>query len=175
MSSCPPVLFAGLAALAAGGCAINPAPFTEYPVGPALIYRPPSPRSLNEGYLRVYSDTITHEDGGVRYFPHSSYTVHFSDGTLVKSVQNHVGLDDDSPTIVRMPPGAYNVIGRSAAFGRVTVPVVIESGMLTQVFLEHGGMFESGYVSKTDNGAAFVKAPDGSIVGWRARTAPTGH
>jgi len=161
-------LFAGLLMLLAG-CAVTSRPYISEPVGPAFA---DSSRLPSMGYLQVYSETITHNDGNIFYYPHTSYTVHSREGRKVKAVQNHVGLEDESPTVVPLPPGAYNVIAQSAAFGRVTVPVVIKSGALTPVFLERDSMPDR--LRKVADGSegGFVKGPDGKIVGWRVRGTP---
>lgn len=151
------------------GCAVTSRPFIGEPVGPAFAH---SSRLAGMGYLQVYSETITHNDGNIFYYPHTSYTVHSPEGRQVKAVQNHIGLEDESPTAVPLPRGPYNVIAQSAAFGRVTVPVVIESGALTPVFLERDGMPDRLRKRAGGSETDLVRGPDGKIVGWRVRGAP---
>ena len=141
-------------------------PFTSEPVGPASAS---SSRRTGIGHLQVYSETIAHNDGNIPYFPHSSYTVHAPDGTQVKGVQNHIGMEDEIPTVVALPSGTYNVIAQSAAFGRVIVPVIIQPGVLTPVFLERGGMPDRRRKNADDSEADFVRGPDNKIVGYRIR------
>lgn len=152
------------------GCAVTSQSFIDAPAGPAFTH---SSRLPGMGYLQVYSETITHNDGNIFYYPHTSYTVHSPEGRQVKGVQNHIGLEDESPTIVPFPPGAYIVIAQSAGFGRVTIPVVIESGALTPIFLERDGMPDRFRNSARGSEADFVRGRDGKIVGWRVRSPMT--
>ena len=100
--------------------------------------------------------------------PHTPYTVYAADGKKAKSCQNHAGPDDQVPFIVPLEPGSYDVYAEAAGLGRVKVPVLIQRGRITTVFLERGGM-----PSKTEAlmlGAPVVRAPDGRIIGAAPRT-----
>jgi len=142
------------------GC--SSVPLVLDPVGP-----PPSETvaSLREGYLKVYTATETHPDGdNTYYYPHTSYHVFMPDGKRFKWVENHVGMNDESPSLVKLPAGNYEVLAHADGFGRVTVPVVIKWGKLTEVNLETWGRKKT----PITNEAAVVQLPNGYVVGWRA-------
>jgi hypothetical protein len=140
------------------GCASQPV--TVQPVGPDPAYHTASPP---HGYLRVYSDTETHEIGdNTFYYPHTSYSVYDLSGRRVKWVANHIGDMDESPTLVKLPVGHYNVVAESASYGRVTVPVIIEEAKRTTLHLDRGWRAAAGISSN-----AMVHLPDGEPVGWR--------
>jgi hypothetical protein len=141
------------------GCSTTP--IVLDPVGPT----PPSATALvREGKLIVYSATETHPDGEINYFPHSSYHIYTPDGKRFKWVQNHIGMNDESPTVVKLPAGDYKVLAQADGFGRVTVSVVIKWGKLTEVNLETWGRKKT----PVTNEAAVVQLPNGYVVGWRA-------
>lgn len=77
---------------------------------------------------------------------------------------NHIGLNDESPTVVRLPEGHYKILAEADGFGRVTVPVVIQWGKLTEVNLETWGRKKTPIIDE----AAVVQLPNGYVVGWRA-------
>jgi hypothetical protein len=147
---------AGIALLA--GCASQPVALS--PVGPSAQDR----AIAGVGYLQVYSDTETHNIGdGPPYCPHTGYNIYTPSGVRVKYVPNHIGDMDETPTMVRIPAGDYNVVAESSAYGRVTVPVVIEGGHRTAVHLDREWK-----PSRTNE---VVRLPDGEPVGWSDATA----
>ncbi len=80
------------------------------PVRPSgLDYRIEAPR----GYLEVYSD-----------------------GKVVKKVENHISRSDELPEIVALPVGSYIIEARSDKDGYVRVAVVIKAGHRTTLNLE---------------------------------------
>lgn len=142
------------------GCSSTPVVLD--PVGPPP---PGAVAPLREGYLKVYTATETHPDGdNTYYYPHTSYHVFTPDGKQFKWVQNHIGTMDESPTVVKLPAGNYKVLAEADGFGRVTVPVVIKWGKLTEVNLETWGRKKT----PVTNEAAVVQLPNGYVVGWRA-------
>lgn len=152
------ILGAAIVAMLAG-CSTTPVVLD--PVGPPP---PGATSSLRESYLKVYSATETHPDGEINYFPHTSYHVFTPDGKQFKWVENHIGMNDESPTVVKLPAGNYKVLAEADGFGRVTVPVVIKRGKLTEVNLETWGRKKT----PVTNEAAVVRLPNGCVVGWRA-------
>jgi hypothetical protein len=111
-------------------------PLFPGPVRPGLDYRTP----LSAGYLEVYSATDRVDDGGVSYFPHSSYLVYTIDGKLVRKVENHVASSDESPELVTLPPGRYIVEARSENDGNIRVHVVVFTGRRAVLDLENGAI-----------------------------------
>jgi hypothetical protein len=139
------------------GCASQPV--TLSPVGPAPHS---AAASLSRGYLQVYSDTETHVIGdGPYYYPHSGYSVYDKYGVRVKYVPNHIGDMDESPTLISIPAGNYNVVAESSAYGRVTVPVSIQGHHKTIVHLDREWRPSLGTLSNE-----LVHLPDGEAVGY---------
>jgi hypothetical protein len=91
-----------------------------------------------QGYLKVYSATDKFNDGGLAYYPHSSYAVYTTDGKFFKSVENHISPSDESPELVTLPVGTYLVMARSDRDGEVSIRVTIEANELTALDLEVG-------------------------------------
>ncbi|HLX95241.1 MAG TPA: hypothetical protein VKU37_05810 [Verrucomicrobiae bacterium] len=141
------------------GCASSPVAIN--PVGPG----PTQPETfVPKGYLQVFSDTETHVIGdGPPYYPHTGYSIHDESGKLVQFVPNHIGDMDESPSIVTIPAGDYNVVAKSSAYGRVTVPVVIQGGQTTVVHLDRAWRPSA---SISTNGLVYL--PNGEAVGWRS-------
>jgi hypothetical protein len=73
---------------------------------------------------------------------------------------------DEAPQPVSLPSGNYQVIARSAGFGRVHVPVLIGAGQTTEVHLEGKGSWKPQTLPPDQT--ALVRLPDDEIVGWRA-------
>ncbi|HSY18786.1 MAG TPA: hypothetical protein VK815_10650 [Candidatus Acidoferrales bacterium] len=151
---------AGISLLA--GCASQPVALS--PVGP----EPENHASTaGIGYLQVFSDTETHVIGdGPPYYPHTGYNIYDQSGARIKYVPNHIGNMDESPTLVRVPAGNMKIVAESSAYGRVTVPVVIEGGRTTVVHLDREWQPSSNAASNK-----LVRLPDGEAVGWRDATA----
>lgn len=101
-------------------------------VRPGHDYRAASFR----GYLIVYSATDRFEDGGVPYYPHSSYSIYASDGKFVKRVENHVSFSDETPQTVTLPVGSYTVEARSESEGYLRIHIVITNGRPTVIELD---------------------------------------
>lgn len=119
------------------------------------------------GSLVVYSDTeARHLDKGLPYYVHTSYFIKTQAGVPLRWVPNHLGDMDQTPQVVSLPAGTYQIVADSSDYGRVDVPVVIESGRTTEVHLDGTGYRKPG-VSEA-NGRDWVCLPDGEPVGWRA-------
>lgn len=141
------------------GCATKPVAIA--PVGP----RPASAQALGgTGFLKVYSDTETHEIGRNTFFyPHKPYGIYSESGKCLRFVVNHIGDIDESPTCVPLPAGRYVIVAESAAYGRVRVPVVIQGDLITSVHLDRDGTFLAHAPAQE-----LVHLPDGEIVGWHS-------
>ena len=97
-----------------------------------LIY----PVELREGYLKVYSATDRFEDGGVPYYPHSSYSIYTADGKFFERIENHISFNDEVPELVALPVGSYTIDVRSEKDGYVRVRVRIEANRRTVLNLD---------------------------------------
>lgn len=140
------------------GCASTPVALNS--VGPEPI----NPEAfIPKGYLQVFSDTDAIRDGdGPSYYPHTGYSIHDESGKVVQFVPNHIGDMDESPTIMAIPAGDYTVVAESSAYGRVTVPVVIQKGRSTVVHLDRDWR-PSANISTNE----LVYLPNGEAVGWK--------
>jgi len=147
-------------------CSFHPRQAVLPPVGPAPE-RSSTPG--NTGYLVVYSAWSNFVDQGSTGH-HSRYTITSDDGRISREIINHVDRFDEGPIRLPLSPGPYHVRARSAHFGRVTVPVVIQSHQTTFVYLDGSGHPEAPQAQRTDA----VKLPDGEIVGWPPAVATNG-
>ena len=149
----------GAAAIVAfAGCASKPVSLPA--VGPQPL-RPDI--SVGRGYLRVFTETETHEIGeNTFYYPHVGYEIFSVSGQRIEHVANHIGDTDETPALVPIPAGRYLVVAESAAFGRVHVPVIIRAGRVTVVHLNR----DQPPMANTPPDK-LVHLPDGEIVGWR--------
>jgi hypothetical protein len=145
------------------GCATRPV--TLSPVGPEM---PNHDATAGRGFLQVYSDTESPVlgEGPPYYYPHMGYNIYTRSGVRVRYVPNHIGDMDETPTLVRIPAGTYYVVAESSAYGRVTVPVVIEGGRRTVLHLDRSWRPIPGVRSND-----LVQLPDGEAVGWAGATA----
>jgi hypothetical protein len=110
----------------------SPDPLSPGAVRPGLDYR----TELSQGYLVVYSATDRFDDGGVLYYPHSSYSVYTGGGKLLKNVENHISVSDESPELVTLPVGSYTVEARSENEGYLRVHVVVSANRRTILNLD---------------------------------------
>jgi hypothetical protein len=119
------------------------------------------------GRLQVFSATQTRTaenteaDYNGYFYPHSSYEIKDDSGQTVKYVRNRANFMDESPDVVRLPAGHYNVVAESTCCGLVTVPVVIEQGKTTAVHLDGNWM-----PPRKTSPDQLVGLPDGAIAGW---------
>jgi hypothetical protein len=114
------------------------------------------------GCLQVFSDTKAHSIGSdLTYYRHMSYNIYDRAGKRVKYVPNHIGVTDEKPSLVTLPQGNYKVVAESSAYGRVTVPVVIQADKTTVLHLDRGWRPASNISSNE-----VVRFPDGEAVGW---------
>lgn len=142
-------------------------PLVLPPVGPPFSGTASSRLDLvGTGFLKVYSATETRHAGKfLDYYPHTSYVIYTTNGTLLRWVANSVIPEDQSPAVVGLPAGIYTIRAQDDNYGRVMVPVVIAGGQTTTVHLEAPAL-PSG--EQPEPGQA-VRLPDGRVVGWQAK------
>jgi hypothetical protein len=145
------------------GCASHPIALS--PVGPESAGVDRSDFH-GTGYLKVYSDTKSRVVGdGPPYYTHTGYNIYDPSGRRIKYVPNHIGDMDEAPTVVTVPAGNYYIVAQSAAYGRVTVPVVIKGGCNTTIHLDRQWRPSPNAPSNE-----LVYLPDGEPVGWSGAT-----
>jgi hypothetical protein len=139
------------------GCVSNPLALA--PVGPDAVSRALPGR---QGYLEVFTATQTIDVDFQAYFhPHMGYDINDAAGRSVRFVQNHTSNMDESPELVTLPPGNYEVVAESTWCGLVGVPVVVQKGKTTVVHLD-GNAWRPPHAS----GGQLVYLPNGEVVGW---------
>lgn len=143
------------------GCATSQQPFVVEAVGP----HPKMTSHGAEGALQVYSATTEVNDGGIAYYPHTSYRIYGPDGGFVRFIRNHVGGNDQTPQTAMLPAGRYQVVAQSEGYGVVKVPVLVKGGQLTVLYLDRTPMPEAAQGPAGE----VVRFPSGWAVGWRAR------
>ena len=80
----------------------------------------------------------------------------------MKIVLNHTGDMDESPAVVTIAAGRYDIVAESSSYGRVMVPVVIQRGRRTIVHLDGDWKPPS-----NTSPSALVHFPNGEAVGWK--------
>ena len=169
-----------LASISLVGCASTPNVAVLGPVGPPPGERP---SGRNEGSLRVYSarETAVMDPNAEEFFwnndfgrneflhraAHTDYTIYNGEGQLIKHVRNARGMNDGTPTLVRLPAGTYRIQALAEESGASTfqavVPVVVKSGETIEAHLDRPWRPATHY-QKSD----MVWLPNGRIVGWKA-------
>ena len=98
---------------------------------------------------------------------HSAYTIYAQNGEVFKHVRNARYSTDDTPMVVALPAGSYNVeavgINCNSERVKVVMTVVIQPGQTTLANLE-GGWSPTGQYNETQ----VAKLPCGRVIGWRA-------
>lgn len=162
------------------GCALVSRVVVAEPVGPGpaggangtgqgalVIYsaRAPADVDINMAEWRWNNDFGRNE---FLYEPaHSDYTIYAQNGEVFKRVRNARNANDDTPTVVALPAGAYKVEAEAVNCDKdrvkVLMTVVIEPGQTTLANLE-GGWKPMGQYQETQ----VAKLPCGRAIGWRA-------
>lgn len=143
-------------ACANGACAHLPGETLAVAIGPAP---PPAP----SGLLRVRTPTALTEDQDTLYYPHRDFRILSTGGEVLKRVRNADDPWDETPALVRLPAGSYWIESPTRHGGSATIPVVIEPGRTTEVYLD--GSFRARGLPP----GAYATLPDGEIVGWAAQ------
>ncbi len=151
-----------LAVLMSGCIAPRESIVVQEPIGPTPVLERATRKP--QGHLVVFSEQETKSVGDSDYTVHSNYKI-YSEGKLLMSVPNQEGNFGEEPSAVGLPAGFYTVVANAAKFRSVTVPVVIDDFKTTRLYLDGSGA----RLKKSGEEGDFVRLPDGSIVGWRAK------
>lgn len=147
-----------------GGCVQAPLP--------ASLERsvtPPLRGNQGEGGLVVFSayDVVPFAASEIyteaKY--HSDYEVHGERGFTAK-VRNRDRTVNALPTQVRLTPGRYQVVAKANGLGRVAVPIVIESDLITTLHLDGPPAVKGKSVAVEYD---LIRIADGRVVGWSTR------
>jgi hypothetical protein len=146
-------------AMVLAGCAS--APVVTAPVGP-------NPLSVGngsgDGQLEVFSALASRSEGDdPTWRQYSSFFLYNDAGHLVRKVVNADGYYSRGPHVMSLAAGRYLVKARAKDYLWVKVPVVIESGRMTEVHLNDGW-----HAPDNASESEVVSEPDGGVVGWRA-------
>ena len=153
-------LCAGLFGLCLLGCA-HQQQLSLSPVGP----EPQMSSKSTKGRLVVFSAWRKTGTDIPDHRVHSSYDVLASDGTRLLHVQNYLTPMIEDPATVALEPGNYVVKARVQRYGFITVPVLIESGKTTALYLDDTTQPQMTEENAPEN----VQLPDGRIVGRASR------
>jgi hypothetical protein len=173
------VLLMASASLCLAGCASSSKVTLLEPVGPAPSEHPTAAR---DGSLQVYSARVNANIGinaevflwnidygrnDFLYEPaHTDYVIYTQDGKVFQRVRNSRGMNDETPALVTLPAGTYKIEAEAATdYGEC---YAVKPGETTTVHLERDWKPPVNAASQH----ALVRASDGRIIGWRARTLP---
>jgi hypothetical protein len=117
------------------------------------------------GTLIVYSALETVGGLDSDHPRHTSYSILSDEGQQLRHVRNYVSPILDDPIAVSLSPGKYLVKARVQGYGMITVPVLIEAGRNTTLYLDDSTGPNLGGIDPAD----LEKLPDGRVVGWRAK------
>jgi hypothetical protein len=148
-------LVIGLAVIL-GGCASAPQ-LLGGAVGPA-----PAAAPEHAGRLLVYSALRVTTVEQSEYPVHSAYVLSDADGRPIREVRNASGSFASEPESVALAAGRYEVKALEVGGGYVIVPLVIAAGRTTVIDLDGTAL------PQRVAGDAWVRLPDGHVVGWRA-------
>jgi hypothetical protein len=127
-------------------------------VGPCA--GPPETQS-GEGALVVYScwdfqEAVDYDNAG-----RAAYDVYTKNTALLRHVKNDAGGFDRSPVRLSLSAGEYTVSSFVPRDGQVRVPVLIQPGQTTIVYLDGSG----NRLKKFAHGESLVYLPDGDVAG----------
>ncbi len=162
------------------GCASASKLVMLEPVGPAPTGMA---EGLSDGSLVIYSARrsadldvnlatwLENNDFGKNeylYEPaHTDYTIYARNGEVFQHVRNARDITDDSPAVVTLPPGSYQVeaeaVNCDGSTVKVLMPVLIKRGQNTLARLD-GDWNLTGQTSETE----IARLPCGRAIGWRA-------
>jgi len=149
-------LAVGLAA-ALSACASQRGPMVLPTIGPA-----PVETSAGKGLGNLVVFTAWVQDRS--FDRHTDYILISDGGKLDKPIRNQADAFDQRPSVVVLPAGRYQVIAPSENYGRIKVPVLVQEGRTTFVYLDSSSQPR---VAESETNK-LVKLPDGSIAGWAA-------
>lgn len=148
------------------GCATGRTGLVLDAVGPGP--EPVTAGNATSGALVVYSAYEQNADFNSRdsYRQEcSDYKIFTPDGKLLKRVHNVSNNIFQTPVLVTLPVGTYQVSARANGYGTVTVPVLVQPRATTTLHLEGGGFWPDRSGFTQDNTSHL---PDGRIIGWKA-------
>ncbi len=152
-----------VAACALTGCASDKGLTVRETVGPGKN------TGVRLSGLKVFTATERHRDGdNTYYYPHSAYLICDTHGVKIRSVINHIGTMDETPTFVPLTPGRYVIVAQADGYGRVRIPVVVRPGRATVIHLERDWQ-----PPRDARASDIVRMPDGQPIGWAS--ASPGH
>jgi hypothetical protein len=135
--------------------------------GSLVIYsaRTPADVDVNMATWRANNDF---GNNAFLYEPaHTDYTIYTQNGEVFRRVHNTRSINDETPTVVTLPVGAYKVEAEAVNCDsipvRVLMTVVIKPGQTTMAHLEGGWNPLS-----QDSGIELARLPCGRVIGWRA-------
>jgi len=149
--------------IAFSGCATRAKLVLNQSVGPGR-YHANRRRGVAPGELEVFSalEVINAVDSD--HPTHTNYTIDDQGGKTLRRVDNRTGSFYQDPVVVSLPAGAYKVEARATNTGEVIVPVVIEAGKCTVIYLDGSNPPQS----KAQPGDQWVRLPGGQIIGEKA-------
>jgi phosphate transport system substrate-binding protein len=95
-----------------------------------------APGEVRTGRLVVYTETYPVQDGGIYYYPHRPYRILSRQGEIIRSVRNHRGENDESPSRVELLAGTYLIRPETSRSGRPEFLVTIRPGETTVADVE---------------------------------------
>jgi hypothetical protein len=122
--------------------------------------------SSGDGSLVVFSQPVAVTTTETEQYPSGPYDLYDAHGKHLASVDNLTGQDNElqSPTPVRLAPGAYRIRAFGNGGRHFEVAVKIEPGRITTVHLDGSHEWEPSDVAGRGD---LARAPDGMPVGWR--------
>lgn len=113
------------------------------------------------GYLKVFSKTEERISGDQTYsYPHTGYAIYDASGKRRHWIRNG-DVNQEQPEKVSLPDGKYVIWAQSDAEGWVHIPVLIKTGLTTNLYLEQSDQ-------KFASNAMVVRLPGGSVIGYAA-------
>src|ERR1044071_2711049 len=122
-----------VALIIVSSCATDRKLVLDQPVGPSC---PAEDSGKTEGWLLVHSAREVVDLVNSSHPTHSGYTLYTSDGRSLRRVRNLSGSFNEVPEAVALQAGTYKVEARAINCGWVVLPVVVENGRTTIVYLD---------------------------------------
>jgi len=135
-----------------------------------LAHGAPARARLPPATFAVHTATRDVQSGRLPYQVPTPYWIFDEGGRPVRSVVNHVGDTDPGAHARHAAAGPLPRPGRGGAYGRVTAPVVINAGMLTEG--PSAARWDAGRAAAPQS--ELVRLPEGPVAGFsRPRAAET--
>lgn len=155
-------IFLGVA-LASAWFSCVAAPIPPITFAPAGGGSPTGPEiATPSGQLQVYSALRGRREGdNPTWKQHSDYYVYNENGRRLEHVKNTVSYYQQRPRAISLPAGSYVVKAQSQDYGWVKVPVAIEGGRTTTVYLD-----DSWQPTSYARNVQVIRAANGQTIGW---------